>query len=207
LGNPLTDNQFGLVFSQTENLLAIPAANQQNFELKTMNKLIMSAAVVLVFTCFVFAVEEKKSKSSTKESSSAVSTAMHKILAPSELTWADAPPSLAPGAKMAVLEGDPSKKGPFTVRLQSPDGYKVPPHTHPTTERITVLSGSFHLGMGEKFDENAAHEMAPGSFAVLPAGMKHFGSATGETILQISSEGPFQINYVNPADDPRNTKK
>jgi hypothetical protein len=105
------------------------------------------------------------------------------------------------------LDGDPTKKGSFTVRLQAPDGYKVPPHTHPTTERITVISGTFYLGMGDKFDEAAGREMAPGSFAVLPAGMRHFGWYMGETVLQINSEGPFQIKYVNPADDPRNAKK
>ena len=92
-------------------------------------------------------------------------------------------------------------------RLQAPAGYKVPPHTHPTTERVTVISGSFHLGMGEKFDETAGPELSPGSFAVLPAGMAHFAWSTGESVVQIQSEGPFQIKYVNPADDPRKAKK
>ncbi|HET9418706.1 MAG TPA: cupin domain-containing protein [Chthoniobacterales bacterium] len=81
------------------------------------------------------------------------------------------------------------------------------PHTHPTTERVTVISGTGHLGTGDKFDETAGHDMAPGSFAVLPAGMKHFAWSTGETVLQIQSEGPFKIKYVNPADDPRNAKQ
>jgi quercetin dioxygenase-like cupin family protein len=93
------------------------------------------------------------------------------------------------------------------VRLKAPDGYKVAPHTHPTAERLTVISGTLHLGTGEKFDEAAAREMAPGSFAVLPAGMKHFAWSTGESLVQIQSEGPFQIKYVNPTDDPRNAKK
>jgi quercetin dioxygenase-like cupin family protein len=108
---------------------------------------------------------------------------------------------------MAVLEGDPGKKGPFTVRLQAPAGYKIPPHTHPTAERVTVISGALHLGMGDKLDEAAGQELAAGSFAVMPAGMKHFAWATDETVIQISSMGPFAIKYVNLADDPRKAKK
>src|SRR5207253_6471324 len=77
----------------------------------------------------------------------------HKIVTPADLQWADAPPSLPPGAKMAVLSGDPGKAGPFTVRMQAPAGYKIPPHTHPTDERVTVISGNFRVGMGDKIDE------------------------------------------------------
>ena len=113
------------------------------------------------------AAQEKES-SKPKGSSQAAAAVEHKIVSPAELKWGDAPPGLPPGAKMAVLDGDPTTKGSFTVRLQAPDGYKVPPHTHPTTERITVLSGTFYLGMGDKFDEAAGREMAVGSFAVLP---------------------------------------
>jgi quercetin dioxygenase-like cupin family protein len=170
-----------------------------------MRNIRLLVMLVLAAAGLAVAAEEKTEKSSGKEK--AAQGAQHKIVSPADLSWADAPPSLPPGSKMAVLDGDPTKKGPFTVRLQSPDGYKVPPHTHPSTERVTVISGSFHLGMGDKFDEAAAREMGPGSFAVLPAGMKHFGYVTGETVVQIHSEGPFVINYVNPADDPRNAKK
>jgi quercetin dioxygenase-like cupin family protein len=95
----------------------------------------------------------------------------------------------------------------LTVRFQTPDGYRIAPHTHPTPERITVISGSFHIGMGDKFDESAARELGAGGFTVLPPGMKHFAWTTGDTIVQINSEGPFVIKYVNLADDPRNAKK
>jgi quercetin dioxygenase-like cupin family protein len=114
---------------------------------------------------------------------------------------------LPAGAKLAVLEGDPAKKGPFTIRFQFPDSYKVAPHSHPTAERVTVISGTVFLGMGTQFDEAAGREMGAGSFAVMPAGMNHFAWAKGDTIIQIHGRGPFQIKYVNPADDPRNTKK
>jgi hypothetical protein len=129
------------------------------------------------------------------------------IHTPSALKWRNGPPSLPPGAQIAILEGDPSKPGPFVFRAKLPDGYRVPPHTHPKPERITVLSGTFHLGMGDKYDDKAALEMPAGSYGSWPAGMKHYAWVTGETILQLHGEGPWSIEYVNPADDPRNAKK
>jgi quercetin dioxygenase-like cupin family protein len=123
------------------------------------------------------------------------------------LAWKDGPPSLPPGAKVAVLEGDPGKPGPFVIRIKAPDGYEIPPHTHPRPERLTVLSGTFHLGMGEKFDAAKGEEMPAGAFGTWPAGMKHFVWVKGETVIQLHGEGPWQIHYVNPNDDPRNGKK
>ncbi|MEY2530504.1 MAG: hypothetical protein QOI96_589 [Verrucomicrobiota bacterium] len=168
-----------------------------------MKKIVVLFSVIVTAAAFVIAAEPKEGK----ETSKATATAEHKIFAPSDLKWADAPPGLPPGAKMAVLDGDPTKKGPFTVRLQAPAGYKIPPHTHPTAERLTVISGTVDLGMGDKLDEGATRPLATGSFAVLPTGMKHFVWNKGESIVQIHSEGPFEIKYVNPADDPRNAKK
>jgi quercetin dioxygenase-like cupin family protein len=108
---------------------------------------------------------------------------------------------------MAVLAGDPTKKGPFTVRMQAPAGYKIPPHTHPTAENLTVISGTFNIGTGDRVDEAAGKALEAGGFVVLPAGMKHYAWSTTETVLQIHGKGPFEIKYVNPADDPRNAKK
>src|SRR3954447_22587508 len=125
---------------------------------------------------------------------------------PDELAWKEGPPSLPKGAKIAVLEGDPGKAGPFVFRLKLPDGYRVPPHTHPKTERVTVLSGTFHLGMGDRFDPNAARALPAGTYGHWPAGMTHYVWAEGETVLQFHGEGPWSIRYVNPADDPRNQK-
>jgi quercetin dioxygenase-like cupin family protein len=173
-----------------------------------MKKIVVLFSIIVAAAAFMLAAEQKENpKTASKETSKAATTTEHKIFGPTELTWEDAPPGLPAGGKMAVLDGDPNKKGSFTVRLQAPDGYKIAPHTHPTAERLTVISGTFHLGMGEKFDEAAGREMGPGSFAVLPAGMKHFAWSTGESVVQIDSEGPFEIKYVNPADDPRNAKK
>lgn len=120
----------------------------------------------------------------------------------SELKWKDAA-ALPPGAKVAVLEGDPSKEGPFVMRIRLPDGFNIPPHTHPKTERVTVLSGTFHLAMGESLVRSAARALPAGSYGFWPAGMKHTAWAEGETLLQLHGMGPWVINYVNPADDPR----
>ena len=142
-----------------------------------------------------------------KKSSHAAMAEQHVAMNSAELQWMAAPPSLPPGAKLAVLQGDPGSKGVYTLRLQVPDGYKIPPHTHPTTENVSVISGAMSFGMGPKFDETAGKKLEAGGFASMPAGMKHYAWATGETVLQVHGMGPFQIKYVNPEDDPRNAKK
>jgi hypothetical protein len=127
----------------------------------------------------------------------------HGIFPPGDIEWKTGPPSLAPGAKFAVLEGDPSKEGLFTMRLWLPDGFKIQPHWHPAVEHVTVVSGEFNVGMGEKFDAAAGHKLPAGTFAFLAPQMRHFAWAKGDTVLQLHGVGPWQINYVNPADDPR----
>jgi quercetin dioxygenase-like cupin family protein len=129
------------------------------------------------------------------------------LLPADKIQWQQGPPSLPKGAMIAVLEGDPSKEGPFVYRVKMPDGYRVPPHTHPKTERVTVISGTLNIGMGDKFDEKATKEMPAGTYGHWAAGMKHFGWAKGETVLQFHGMGPWSIQYVNPEDDPRNQKK
>ena len=116
--------------------------------------------------------------------------------------WMDAPPFLPKGAKLAVLVGDPSKPEAFTIRLQMPDGYKIAPHTHPTDEHVTVMSGTFRAAMGTKWDDKALGDFAPGSYANMAASMPHFATAKGVTVVQVHGVGPFVVNYVNPADDP-----
>lgn len=89
------------------------------------------------------------------------------------------------------------------MRLKLPSGYRIPPHTHPNVERVTVISGTFNLGMSGTFDQAAAHALPAGSYTFMQPGMKHFAWADGETVVQITTIGPWKINYVNPADDPR----
>src|SRR5438876_6681775 len=129
------------------------------------------------------------------------------IHTPDHIQWKGGPASLPPGARMAVLEGDPTKEGFFTMRVSLPDGYKIPPHIHPAVEHITVITGTFNFGMGDKFDQAATQAMPAGTFGHWPAGMKHFAWAKGETIVQLHGIGPWRIEYVNPADDPRKSKR
>ncbi|ANY77334.1 hypothetical protein BB934_03090 [Microvirga ossetica] len=119
-----------------------------------------------------------------------------------QLQWGAAPSVLPKGAQLAVLSGDPSKTGPFTIRLKAPADYKIPAHSHPTAERVTVISGEFNFGMGDKLDQAKAEKLASGGFVDLPANMNHFAFMGPETVVQIDSEGPFVIKYANPADDP-----
>ncbi len=118
------------------------------------------------------------------------------------IKWGLAPPVLPKGGEMAVLSGDPGKSSPFTVRLKLPAGYKIPPHQHPHSEPVTVISGELYFGMGTKLDEKGAQKLGPGGFVDLPANVDHFAFALVDTVIQISTEGPFGIKYANPADDP-----
>jgi quercetin dioxygenase-like cupin family protein len=131
-------------------------------------------------------------------------TTPHAIVAlPNQVSWGPAPAALPSGAKAAVLEGNPSEAGPFTMRVLLPTGYRIPPHYHPATEHVTVLHGTFKVGMGEKFDGSAMTALPTGTFASLEPGTRHFAEAQGETIVQLHGVGPWGISYVNPADDPR----
>ena len=139
---------------------------------------------------------------------SAGAQATHVMVMPGQIKWGPAPPALPPGSQMAVLEGDPTKAGaPFAIRAKLPDGYKVPPHWHPTDEKIVVLQGTFGMGFGERFDPAAGHELPAGSYVIAPKEVRHFAWAKGETIIHVSGMGPFDLTYVNPADDPRKAAK
>ena len=123
------------------------------------------------------------------------------------LQWRDGPARLPGGAKMTVLDGDPAQAGSFTTRLKMPAGYKIMPHTHPVAERVTVISGSVFIGTGDKLDESTGRKLSAGDFVVFPKGSKHYAWATEEAVIQIQSEGPFAMEYVDPAHDPRQQKK
>jgi len=128
----------------------------------------------------------------------------HSMVNASDLQWGPAPPSLPAGAQAAVVDGDPATAGvPFVIRVKFPDGFKVPPHWHPSDENVTVLSGTLVAGMGEKWDDSAMKTFSPGGFARMPAKTPHYVVTKGETIVQIHAIGPFAITYVNPNDDPR----
>ena len=119
-----------------------------------------------------------------------------------EVKWGAPPPVFPPGAKFAVISGDPAATGLITVRFDMPAGYTLAPHFHPTDEYVTVLKGSFSLGMGDVIDKAHAVTLTAGGYGVAPANMHHYAyTVTGGTI-QVHMQGPFAITYVNPADDP-----
>ena len=128
------------------------------------------------------------------------------LFPPDAIKWQQGPASLPKGALIAVLEGNPAKEGPFVFRVKLPDGYQVPPHTHPKTERVTVISGTFNIGMGDKFDAKSTKPMPAGTYGYWKEGMAHFVWTKGETVLQFHGMGPWSIQYLNPRDDPRNQK-
>jgi quercetin dioxygenase-like cupin family protein len=127
----------------------------------------------------------------------------HTIVLPDEVKWSPAPASLPAGAQVMLLEGNPAKAEPLTMRLKFPAGYRLAPHTHPAIEHVTVLSGTFHIAPGESFDPSKGKRLPVGSFAVMPVGVPHFAWASEETVIQLHSVGPWGITYLNPADDPR----
>ena len=126
----------------------------------------------------------------------------HLMVTPSDLKWADVP-SLPPGAKIAVIEGPMSEAVPFTIRLKFPANYRIPAHWHPAVERVTVLSGTFHMGLGDKLDVQKSMPLAVGSMMILQPKTPHFAWTREETVVQLHGTGPWGITYVNPADDPR----
>ena len=127
----------------------------------------------------------------------------HKLIAPQDIKWGPAPPSVPPGAQAAVLYGDPGKEGMFAFRLKVPKDYHIAPHTHPKPEIVTVLSGTARLGMGTTADRDKAQVLPAGSFFALTPDSAHYFFADEETVIQLNSTGPWGINYVNPKDDPR----
>src|SRR6266481_3226198 len=126
---------------------------------------------------------------------------------PDTIPWGPAPPFLAPGAQFAVLEGDPTAShGDYTVRLKMPDGYRIAPHFHPLRENVTVISGTFKLGMGDTFNTKKMAAFIAGSFAFLDPNMHHYAMACGEVVVQVHGMSPLQFNFVNPEDDPSRDK-
>jgi quercetin dioxygenase-like cupin family protein len=118
------------------------------------------------------------------------------------VTFDPGPPTLPAGAQVAVLLGSPAKEGPFVIRLKFPAGYVIPPHRHSKEEHVTVISGSFGMASGEKFDA-AAPVLPAGSFVQIPVGQAHFAWTEEEAVVQINGMGPFDIEYVDSKDDPR----
>lgn len=132
----------------------------------------------------------------------AASSAEHRFVKGTDLTWKPVP-SLPAGAQIAVIEGPMDKAAPFMVRLKFPANYRLPAHTHPAVERVTVLSGAFHMGMGPKLDTRKTQAVLPGDIMVMEPGTVHYAWTDAETVVQLHGHGPWGVTYVNPTDDPR----
>jgi quercetin dioxygenase-like cupin family protein len=156
-------------------------------------------AILLLLPVISLAQTAAPKKAATKAKAASPAAV---VVTPDKIQWGPAPPIFPAGAQFAVLAGDPSKAGPFVVRIKAPDGYRIMPHWHPTGEYVTVISGEFHVGMGDKFDESSMQTLPPGSVAAVPTHHNHYAMAKGETVVQVNSTGPFKLVYVNPADDP-----
>ncbi len=126
----------------------------------------------------------------------------HVFLNPGDIKWGPAPPTLPPGAKAAVLAGDPGKPGPFVLRLMAPAGYKIPAHWHTQTENLTVISGVLFLGAGDKLDTKGGKALKAGGYHLLPGKAHHYAYSKGPVVIQVHGDGPFDIVYINPDDDP-----
>ena len=129
------------------------------------------------------------------------------VFTPDTMSYGPPPPFVPEGAQIAVLEGNPAAQtGDFTIRIKMPDGYRIAPHWHPKRENVTVISGSFKVGMGDTFDEAKMGTFPAGSFAYMDPNMHHYAIASGETVVQVHGMSPLQFNYVNPNDDPSRKK-
>jgi quercetin dioxygenase-like cupin family protein len=159
---------------------------------------------VRMLTVVAFGIAVLGSRAAGQSPSSQSSSMPHMVTAASDLKWGPSSPALPPGTTSALLAGDPAKAGEsFVIRVKFPDGYRIPPHWHPTDEHVTVLQGTFMMAMGEKFDEAALKTLTVGGYAHTTAKTPHYALAKGETIVQVHGVGPFTLTYVNPADDPR----
>jgi uncharacterized RmlC-like cupin family protein len=174
-------------FDQTRKLSCSNTKSiQSTVEETTMTKRLVTAAVLFVLLPMTAAVADD-----------------HVLVRPDGLKWAAGPPFLQAGAQIAIVSGDPGKEGLYVLRLKLPAGFKVAPHMHPNDENVTVISGTFNIAMGDKFDDAKGPALKAGGFAIAPKGMAHYAWFPEETIIQIHGLGPSGITYVNPADDPR----
>lgn len=150
--------------------------------------------LALAFTCMPVTAHEPDKTDKTDNRA-------HVMMAPGQMQWVDLP--ALPGAKGAVIQGPLDKPGPFMIRVRFPANYRIPPHWHPAIEHVTVLSGTFNMGLGRKFDRGATMALTTGSVGIMPAKTPHFAWTDRATELQLHGVGPWDIIFVNPADDPR----
>jgi quercetin dioxygenase-like cupin family protein len=169
-----------------------------------MVKSIAPRAMVAALVALALAPARAPAQAQAPTNPAAAALKEHIMVAPGDLKWEKCSPALPAGAECVTIEGDRNAPNVlFTYRVKIPDGYRIGPHFHPADEHITVLSGVFEMGLGEKVVAGGMKPMSAGSFLVMPKGAPHYGAARGETVIQVHAIGPWGITYVNPADDPR----
>jgi quercetin dioxygenase-like cupin family protein len=164
---------------------------------------------LLVLLAGAVVLSQASSQSAQKMQAAAANAAQsagHHTVKETEVQWSAAPPIFNRGAQMALMDGDPGGAGIFVIRLKMPAGYKIMPHWHPTQENVTVLSGHFQYGMGDKMTPADMTTLGPGGFVALHAKAHHYAMAKDASVVEVSGMGPFQLIYVNPADDPSKAK-
>ena len=162
-------------------------------KIKTLPSLLFGGSIVLATVVAQNVIAKPKAE---------VAPAGH--VAPAAITWVDGPPSLPAGSKMAVLFGNPKETGSFTMRLKFPKNYAVPAHWHSTTERITIIEGVLHFGLGKKLDKSKAGPLGAGAHGWVMAKEPHFAYTEAEgATLQLDALGPWDITYIKKSDDPR----
>jgi anti-sigma factor ChrR (cupin superfamily) len=124
-------------------------------------------------------------------------------LTPAEMKWETQGRLAASGMEQLNLVGDPAKPGPYTLRLKFPKGFKIAPHTHPDSREVTILSGTFATGYGEKFDTASLKILTAGSFYTEPANVPHYIEIEEDVVLQVTGMGPSERRFVNPLDNPK----
>ncbi len=168
-----------------------------------MRALARAAAAILMIT--VSAITGSSARAQAEKTPPPMTGGADRVLrlTPAELTWMAGPRALPAGASMAVIEGAFDKPGPFVVRLKFPANYKIPAHSHPIKVTVTVISGTFHMGLGESLDTGQGKALPAGSIFEMPAKIHHFGWTSEETIIQEHGTGPLSVNYLNPSGGPR----
>ena len=179
-----------------------------SFQRMTLGAVLVVASIAVAVACSdadagkITARSAQQSGAATADRSYDGDHHGHEMKEDDQLHWGPAPPIFPAGAQFAVVQGDPSVAGQiFTIRLRFPNGYILPPHRHPTDEHVTVLHGTFLVGLGEDFKKSALIPLHEDGFITAPANMAHFASARGMTEVQVHAIGPFRA-YVHPSDDP-----
>jgi quercetin dioxygenase-like cupin family protein len=171
------------------------------------------AEVILYFSVHIFLYkgglyvsesQRRKTSSANRSAAPSIGQEIFKAILSEDVDWKPFA-AFPPAVRLAVMVGQPSEPGPYTIRVKAPHGEKLMPHKHPEDRVYTVISGVFYIGLGDEFDETKLEAYPPGAVIILPGNTPHFHWAkSGEYITQITAMGPLGLEYLSAKDDPRN---